>query len=153
MNITRATFADLGRILGIQKAAYQSEAELYNDASIPPLLQTLGELQAEYETCVILKAVAEAEIVGSVRLRLEDDVVYLGRLIVDPAHQGKGYGSALLDAADNIFPEATCIELFTGTRSERNIGIYSRHGYRKTREERLSDKVTLVYMRKQLAAA
>ena len=151
MNISRAEFVDLGRILEIQKAAYQSEAALYNDTSIPPLLQTLEELQAEYNTCVILKAVTEEGIIGSVRLRLEDEVALLGRLIVDPMHQGKGYGSALLDAADSVFPQATCIELFTGSRSERNIGIYERHGYVRTREAQLSSKVTLVYLRKQIS--
>lgn len=42
--ITAASPADAAAILALQKLAYQSEARLYNDFSIPPLLQTLEEL-------------------------------------------------------------------------------------------------------------
>ena len=150
MKILPADYADLGRILEIQKAAYQSEAKLYNDYSIPPLTQTLEELQAEFGTTTILKAIVESEIVGSVRLVLEGDTVLLGRLIVDPAWQGKGYGAALLNAADTAFPEAKSIELFTGSRSSWNIRFYEQHGYVITHEKPLSDIVTLVYLRKKL---
>lgn len=150
MNIIRAEYADLQRILEIQKAAYVSEAKIYNDFSLPPLLQTLEELQNEYQSATILKATVDSDIVGSVRLQLKEDVVLLGRLIVDPPHQGKRIGAALLEAANSVFPKATRIELFTGSLSERNIQFYERYGYIKTHEEVISENVTLVYMRKTL---
>jgi predicted N-acetyltransferase YhbS len=97
---------------------------------------------------VILKAVARRRIVGSVRLVLSGDACLLGRLIVSPAVQGQGIGSALLAAGEAVFPEANMVELFTGSRSTGNIRFYEDRGYVRTREEALSSKVTLVYLRK-----
>jgi len=58
---------DAGDILALQKVAYQSEATLYQDWTIPPLTQTLLEIEAEFETRIFLKAILEEGIVGSVR--------------------------------------------------------------------------------------
>jgi 2-aminoadipate transaminase len=44
MRIDRATVEDAKEILDLQKLAYQSEAEIYNDYTIPPLTQTLEEM-------------------------------------------------------------------------------------------------------------
>jgi len=41
MKIGDATVADAEHILELQKLAYISEAEIYNDYNIPPLIQTL----------------------------------------------------------------------------------------------------------------
>jgi hypothetical protein len=35
--------------LALQKLAYRSEAEIYDDYTIPPLTQTLGEMRADEE--------------------------------------------------------------------------------------------------------
>jgi hypothetical protein len=40
MIIEQAGVEDAGEILRLQKLAYQSEARIYNDYTIPPLLQT-----------------------------------------------------------------------------------------------------------------
>ena len=43
-NIERVSVSDAEEILALQKLAYQSEAEIY---SIPPLVQTLEEMEAD----------------------------------------------------------------------------------------------------------
>ena len=48
MIIKRATIADAEEILSLQKLVYESEAEIYNDFTIPPLTQTLEEIKAEF---------------------------------------------------------------------------------------------------------
>ena len=45
-----AAVEDAAEILAVQQAAYQSEAKMYQDWSIPPLTQTLAELQQELAT-------------------------------------------------------------------------------------------------------
>jgi hypothetical protein len=45
MIIERAHIEDTKEILDFQKLAYQSEAEIYNDYTIPPLTQTLEEME------------------------------------------------------------------------------------------------------------
>ena len=55
--IVQAEEADLEAILELQRLAYQSEARLLNDFSIPPLMQTLEEMKEELRNGVFLKAV------------------------------------------------------------------------------------------------
>lgn len=84
-------------ILELQRLAYQSEARLLNDFSIPPLMQTLEEMREEFRNGVFLKAVdAGGRIVGSVRGTLRGDTLLIGKLMVHPERQGNGLGSRLL---------------------------------------------------------
>ena len=68
LEITRASQEDAEIILHLQIHAYLSEAEIYNDYSIPPLIQTLKEIKQEFSQQVFLNALEEGEIVGSVRM-------------------------------------------------------------------------------------
>lgn len=150
MIIARAEEADLERILSLQREAYLSEARLYDDFTIPPLCQTIEDLRVEFRAKVILKAVIEQDLVGSVRVSLTGETCLLGRLIVAPAAQGRGVGSALLCAGEAVFPDARWVELFTGSRSTQNLRFYEKRGYVRSREETLSPRVTLVYLRKAI---
>jgi hypothetical protein len=63
LEIIRASLEDTIEILALQKLAYQSEAQIYNDWTIPPLLQTAEEIQDEFSTHMFLKAVIKHSIV------------------------------------------------------------------------------------------
>jgi ribosomal protein S18 acetylase RimI-like enzyme len=153
ITISAASLEDAPAILALQRSAYESEARLYNDWSIPPLTQSLEQLRAEIQSGVVLKAVEGSAMLGSVRAHLKEGVVQIGRLIVDPSAQRRGIGSALLLAIEAAFPAAKQFELFTGSRSEGNIRLYERHGYTVTHCRDLSSNVTLVFMSKSNAAA
>ena len=146
--INQAALDDAPVILALQRLAYQSEAQLYNDWSIPPLTQTLAQLEEEFRLGLVLKAIAGGELLGSVRARATDGVVHIGRLIVAPVAQGRGIGSALLKAVESAFPSAQRFEVFTGSRSEGNIRLYQKHGYSITHDKAVSPCVTLVFMSK-----
>jgi ribosomal protein S18 acetylase RimI-like enzyme len=148
MNISRAERNDLPRILAIQKEAYLSEAAIYDDYSLPPLVQSLEQMIAELETKSFFKAVVDTRVVGSIRASVVEDTCIIERLIVDPRFQRRGIGSALLAHAEFAFPNARRYELFTGSRSMKNIALYEKHGYVRCREEPLSEAVSLVYMQK-----
>lgn len=151
MIIVPAAKEDAADILALQQAAYQSEAELYQDWSIPPLTQSLSELQQEIATITVLKASQGSRLVGSVRaVQQEDNSVAIGRLIVDPALQGQGIGSCLMAAIEAAFPTAPRFELFTGSLSLRNIHLYERLGYRIFSRRQLSAQVELVFMEKRI---
>ena len=140
---------DAPAILALQKLAYESEARLYDDWQLPPLTQTLDSLQAEFASAVVLKALDGDRLVGSVRAREMDGACQVGRLIVSPQLQGRGIGTRLLRSVEAAFPSAERFELFTGSRSESNIRLYERLGYRRLREQVLSPAVTLVFMEKR----
>ena len=119
MNIKKAEKNDLQKILELQYLAYQSEAKLFNNPNIPPLRQTLAEVESEYQKGVVLKAVDENNtIIGSVRAYYDNDTVYIGKLMVHPEKQGQGIGTQLLVAIENEYPQQR-YELFTSSKSKK----------------------------------
>ena len=148
VKIVPANIDDTPEILELQKLAYQKEAILYDDWTIPPLTQTLSEIQAECENSVFLKAQWETRIVGSVRASFDSGTCKIGRLIVHPDYQRKGIGSLLMKKIEASFPNAKRLELFTGTKSADNIRLYKKLGYKKYHQQDLSQKVRIVFMEK-----
>ncbi|MFZ6026098.1 MAG: GNAT family N-acetyltransferase [Chloroflexota bacterium] len=148
IKIDAARRDDLATILALQKLAYQSEAELYDDPHIPALLQTLDDLQQAYERMLFLKAVAGKKIVGSVRAEAREGTCYIGKLIVHPDWQGQGIGTSLLEEIEHRF-SGNRYEIFTGDLSKAAIRLYQKHGYTEFRREPLSPMLTLVYLEKK----
>lgn len=148
MMIEKAKFEDLQEILDLQYLAYQSEAKLFNNQDIPPLKQTLQEVQGEYESGVILKVSDEEDsIIGSVRAYVTNGTVYIGKLIVHPQKQSQGIGTKLLLAIENEYPNQR-YELFTSTKSIRNIALYQRLGYHIFKQEKITEEMEFVYLEK-----
>ena len=149
--IERAAPQDAQEILELQKIAYQSEAALHNDYTIPPLTQTLEEMRAELDRQLFLKATSEGRIAGSVRAFVRDGTCFVGRLIVHPDWQNQGLGARLLSEIESAFGQVHRFELFTGHMSERNLAFYAKRGYRPFKERKVSDALTLVFLEKQRA--
>ena len=148
MRIERATLEDATEILALQHQAYQSEAALYNDLTISPLTETLEALRADFGDHIVLKATIDGTIIGSVRAQLRLDTCYIGRLLVHPDWQNRGIGTQLMHAVEQACSAATRLELFTGHKSERNLYLYRKLGYREFKRERVHDALTLIYMEK-----
>ena len=153
VTISHAAPKDAEDILALQILAYQSEAVLYNDWSIPPLTQTIESLREEFPTSIILKATVGEQIVGSVRAKIAGGTCAIGRLIVHPEFQRKGIGSRLLQTIERSCNGVAKFELFTGSKSESNIRLYQRAGYCTTRTQLLSPKVSITFLEKPASAA
>jgi GNAT superfamily N-acetyltransferase len=134
LDIVPLTVADAGELLTLQRAAYVTEAAAHDDPFLPPLVQTLAELEAELSDpdVAALGVRDRGRLIGSVRLRRAGRVVELGRLIVAPDRQGHGLGTRLLRHAETVFPDAAEIRLFTGEKSAADIRLYQRWGYHET---------------------
>ena len=147
-DVVRAEKEDLKEILDLQYLAYQSEAALFGNKDIPPLKETLPELEEEFSHGVVLKMVSEdGRIIGSVRSYAKDKSVYIGKLMVHPDFRGKGYGSKLLREIERYYVD-TRYELFTSTRSVDNIRLYEKLGYKIFDEKKITDELVFVYMEK-----
>ena len=149
MEIERAIFEDLPKILDLQKLAYLSEAKLLNDYTIQPLTQTLEELENEFDKCTILKLVDKKDnvIIGSVRAQEENGRVHIGKLFVHPDYQNKGFGTNLLKTMETFYQGKT-FELFTSSKSEKNLKLYIKNGYKEYKRQTVSDGFEFVFMEK-----
>ena len=161
LELLRMTTADAGEVLTLQRAAYVSEAQLYNDAFLPALTQTLDELVDEIQTGGGFVLRKNGRLVGAVRIRVVSGLLHIGRLMVAPDMQGLGFGSILMNAAEgevvttdeasSLAPDAAV--LFTGKLSEANLRLYARRGYVETHREQLGSGVELVHMRKEFVVS
>lgn len=153
IRITKARIEDAGEILSVQKLAFQDEAAIYGDYSLPPLLEKLEETRKDFDDYIIIKAVYGKKIVGSVRGRVtENRSCYIGRLTVHPNFQNKGIGRRLMNEIEGILEQTTGnsgkYELFTGEKSLKNISLYQKLGYRITGKKKVNQKLTTVRMEK-----
>jgi GNAT superfamily N-acetyltransferase len=169
--------SDAPEILALQKIAYQSEAELYGDNSLPAMYQTLRELEEDFERIpdrvaalasgqppvgesrppaeriFFLKAVVNGKIIGSVRGYAIGDTAHLRRMIVHPYFRGRGIGRRLLKEIENAFPEVTHFEAKTGHQSKQNLLRLTRSGYKVFRTEPFTEDINWVYLRKDKTLA
>lgn len=148
MKIENAELADLPSILELQKLCYLENAERYNDFTIPPLVQTIDELQDDYNKYLILKAEDNGKIIGSIRAHEKNDICYIQRVIVHPDYQNRGIGKKMMMEIEKRFPKSIKYELFTGYKDEKNIYFYSKLGYKIFKEETHSEKIKFVFFEK-----
>ena len=152
MNILKAEFNDLEEILKLQYLAYISEAELLDDFNIGPLHQKLEEVQEEYKNGIILKAInSNNKIICSIRGFIKDNTLYIRKLIVNPSFENKGIGSSLLNEIEK-YGNFSRAELFTSSKSPKNLYFYNKNGYNSFKEEFISEqssKAKFVYFEKK----
>ncbi|MFA6321134.1 MAG: GNAT family N-acetyltransferase [Candidatus Omnitrophota bacterium] len=146
--IARAQENDLPAILELQKLAFQSEALIYGACAVSPLSQTMESIKNEYRSKTFLTMTLNGRLVGSIRASETAGVCCLEKLVVHPIVQDRGFGGQLIDAAERVFSSAKKYELMTGQKSEKNIHLYTKHGYRIVREEAASGGTVMVWMEK-----
>lgn len=149
MVIAPITEADAGEVLTLQRAAFVSEAQIYGSADMPPLTQTLAEVEAELRSSTGLTARIDGRLVGAIRYREDDGVLLIGRIAIAPDTQGEGIGRTLLAEAERS-STARLAELFTGSLSEANIRLYEACGYEEAERIPQGDGTDQVFLRKPL---
>ncbi len=130
IRIEPARIDDLNEILLLQKEAFRTEAEWHGNYDIEPLKQTYDSILSDFTTYIFLKATDGDKIIGSVKYRVLDDRVWLGKLIVHTGYRRQGLGKRLLREVEKANPFANKFQLFTAASSIHNIGLYESLGYK-----------------------
>lgn len=144
---------ELSGVLSVQHGAFARVArELgIREQDLPPLKETLADLESLFAagTRFLVALDVEGRVIGSVRGRAtctpSATTVEVGRLVVDDDWVRRGVGSALMDALESGYPEATRFELFTGADACAPLALYLKRGYVESRREHLG-YVELVWL-------
>lgn len=149
IKIQKASTEDLIDILLLQKLAFKSEADIYNDFDTsPPILQTLEEIKEEFTKQTFLKAIMEENLIGSVRAFQFKEAAFIKRLFVNPAFQNLGIGTKLMHSIEESFRNVKRYELFTGHKSIRNLHLYHKLGYNEFKRLTFHNNLSMIYLEK-----
>ena len=148
LEVRTATQADAGELLTLQLACWVTEAHANATWEIPPLHETLADVQGSLRTWTTFVVRAQGRLVGAVRGRLAGETWDVGRLMVAPDLRGLGLGRRLLELVEDAAPgEARTLSLVTGAASGRNLRMYRRAGYRRARHQPADPGVVLLEKR------
>lgn len=86
---------------------------------------------AEIERGDVYVAVEGERIVGAARTKPQEDDLYIDQIAVDPARQGTGVGSWMLQRIDELARARGLggLSLITAEMAVANIRLYERHGF------------------------
>jgi predicted N-acetyltransferase YhbS len=146
--ISRANLEDAPTMLDLQRRAFAEEGRRSGSQDIPPLAEVLDAVIEHIQNQTALVARDNGKVIGTIRGIVKGHVCTVRALAVDPANQGHGVGSSLLDALEGTLPNVAQFDLTTNTVMEGNVPFYERHGYRVHELTRHSELVTLAQMTK-----
>ncbi|OHV88311.1 GNAT family N-acetyltransferase [Mesorhizobium sp. ORS 3428] len=130
MTLRRALAGDLQAVVSLTTEAYAPYTALFGAPPIP----VTEDYAPRIERGEIWLLEEGPELAGLIVLERHPDHAMIFSVAVTPAFQGKGLGIRLLNFADEQarswhVPE---VRLYTNSRMERNIALYSAYGYRET---------------------
>ena len=129
--VRTATPSDAGEILTLQLACWVQEAQANETLDIPPLREDLTAVRAWLGTWTTFVVRSGPRLVAAARGRLDGDTWEIGRLMVAPDLRGRGLGRWLLGYVESAAPpDVRRMSLLTGARSQRNLRMYKKAGYR-----------------------
>ena len=141
MNIIAATEKDIPELVVLINSAYRGEASKKGWTTEADLLvgvrtdeENLQQLINDHNATILKCVNDQQQLVGSVYLQKQNDLLYLGMLTVKPELQGFGIGKKLLQASELYARNNGCILITMTVISVREelIGWYERYGYKRT---------------------
>ena len=68
--------------------------------------------------------------------------------MVHPDYQNQGIGKRLMTEIEDCFKKTERFEIFTGSKSKKNISVYQKLGYHIYQPEKLNNGIEFVYLGK-----
>jgi GNAT superfamily N-acetyltransferase len=123
-------------VLQLQRRAYRIESDLIGSEEIPPLRETLDELQSCGEE--FLGALVDGLLAGAISWRFSDGTIDIHRLVVEPRWHRRGIGTALVRRVLQMEPAAERAIVQTGAENYPAAALYLREGFALVEEANLA---------------
>ena len=148
MKLENAELKNIERIVAISKAAFDSDIDVgASEPDGPPDYDSIAWHTQMKNEGHLLQAVINGEVVGGAILFLDKDgeILYIGRIFIDPVHYRKGYGLSLMKMVEAYYSGIKKIKLDTPLRNLRTNAFYTKLGYCEVRRDE-----EFVYYQKEL---
>lgn len=134
------------QVWALQQAAYTIESQLIGYSELPPLLETVENLQDSGEQ--FLAWIEKEEIRGTVSYTYNEGTLEICRLVVSPLHFRRGIAGQLLKSLESKEAGAKQIVVSTAEKNQPAILLYQKHGYHLNQRWVLPDGLALVRLHK-----
>ena len=149
MKIEIANIEDVPELLELHDKAFFAIAAEVDWLDAPGLKESLEQVREDFPKYMTLKMLSDdGKIVGSVRGRVEDGSLYIGRLMVLPEFQKNGYGRILLRKIQSVLPHSRAW-LDTSGDVPETVSFYEREGFRTFESKRFENGVSWIFMEKK----
>ena len=138
MKLENAEMKHIERIVAISKAAFDSDIHVgASDPDRPPDYDSIPWHIQMIKEGHLLQAVMDGEIVGGAILFLDKngEILYIGRIFIDPVHHRKGYGLSLMKMVETYYSGIKKIKLDTPLWNVRTNAFYRKLGYCEVRRD------------------
>ncbi len=134
----------------LQRASYTIESQRIGYPDLPPLRETVADLQRSEEQFLTFQETGQ--IVGAVSYLQVDNTLEICRMVVSPTHFRRGIAGKLLEAVETIAPDIRQITVSTAEKNLPAVTLYEKHGYHVAQRTTLNDGLVLVELHKQVAS-
>ena len=128
-------------ILKLQKRAYKVEAEWIGCNRIPPLYETLEQLQQLNELFFVY--MKQDVISGAIAIEHNHAGIHICRVMVDPSSFRKGIARKLLTYVDELVGNNTSLFVSTGANNLPAIRLYTAMGFEQVGTKKVGDGLLL----------
>ncbi len=129
--IRRATVEDAPAVFSILQRAFIEYSRITGQSNLEALAETIEDINTEIETKAVYIAVIDNNIVGTVRLDINDNEAYLSRFAVDSNNRNSGIGKSLISVVDSYLKEMGVkkVTLHTASKHEALMRFYYGRGF------------------------
>ncbi|MGD6779984.1 GNAT family N-acetyltransferase [Sutcliffiella horikoshii] len=101
----------------------------------PPGYDSVQTTRYMIEELTYYKVLVGEQLIGGIILTLTGSRYgRIDRIFIDPAHQGKGFGSEVIRLVEKANPSVTTWDLETSSRQKGNLHFYEKMGFERTFE-------------------
>ena len=133
-------------VLNIQIPSYKVEAEIIEFYDIPPLKDTILSLQQCGED--FFGYYLNEELCGVISIKAAGRIIDIHRLMVHPKHFRKGIAKRLLNFIETEMNNFEAIVVSTGTKNIPAVDFYSKNGFLRTSETKVTERLSLTTFKK-----
>lgn len=125
-------------LVRISKAAFDSDIEVgASIGNVPPNYNSEVWHKDMMRRGNLFTAIVNEKIIGAAIVfpNADNGTVYIGRIFVDPVEFRKGYGIAIMNEIESMYPDALSFNLDTPEWNARTNVFYKKLGYREQKRE------------------